>query len=216
MKRRDFSKQLAGAGLGFAAAGMARAQGGPVEGQHYVRLSTPAPVTLPTPDKKIEAVEFFWYGCPHCFTLEPLLESWVKRLPPDVAFRQVPVGFSVPHQEHQKLFYALEELGQLPTLHRRVFTAIHRQNARLNNEADIVAFVTANGVDGARFTSAFKSFSVATKASRAKQLSDAYKIDGVPALGINGRFYTSGSLAGSHERAFAVADYLIQRSRQNT
>ena len=104
----------------------------------------------------------------------------------------------------------------MPTLHRRVFTAIHRQNARLNNEADIVAFVTANGVDGARFTSAFKSFSVATKASRAKQLSDAYKIDGVPALGINGRFYTSGSLAGSHERAFAVADYLIQRSRQNT
>ena len=76
--------------------------------------------------------------------------------------------------------------------------------------------MTANGVDGAQFTSAFKSFSVATKASRAKQLSDAYKIDGVPALGINGRFYTSGSLAGSHERAFAVADFLIQRSRQNT
>ena len=214
MKRRDFSRQLAGAGLGLAAAGWAQAQGGPVEGQHYVRLSTPAPVTLPSPDKKIEVVEFFWYGCPHCFTLEPLLESWVKRLPPDVAFRQVPVGFSVPHQVHQKLYYALEEVGALPALHRRVFSALHQQNLRLNNEADIVAFVGANGVDTAAFTAAFKSFGVATKANRAKQLSEAYKIDGVPALGVQGRFYTSASLAGSHERALAVTDFLIQRARQ--
>jgi thiol:disulfide interchange protein DsbA len=193
---------------------MAQAQGGPVEGQHYVRLSTPAPVTLPTPDKKIEFVEFFWYGCPHCFNLEPLLESWTKRLPPDVAYRQVPVGFAVPHQVHQKLFYALEEMGQLPTMHRRVFTAIHQQNARLNNESDIATFLAANGVDRDKFGAAFKSFSVATKANRAKQLSEAYKIDGVPALGIQGRFYTSGALAGSHERALAVTDFLIQRARQ--
>jgi thiol:disulfide interchange protein DsbA len=216
MKRRDFSRQLAGAGLGLAAAGLARAQGGPVEGQHYVKLSTPAPVSLPSPDKKVEVVEFFWYGCPHCFSFEPLLESWVRRLPPDVAFRQVPVGFAVPHQLHQKLFYALEEMGQLPAMHRRVFTAIQQQNQRLNNEADIVAFVGANGVDRDKFIAAFWSFSVATKANRAKQLSEAYKIDGVPALGIHGRFYTSGSLAGSHERALAVTDFLIQRARQNT
>ena len=214
MKRRDFSRQLAGAGLGLATVGLAQAQSGPVEGQHYVRLSTPAPVTLPTPDKKVEVVEFFWYGCPHCFNLEPLLESWAKRLPPDVAFRQVPVGFSVPHQLHQKLYYALEEVGALPALHRRVFTALHQQNLRLNNEADIVAFVGANGVDTAAFTAAFKSFGVATKANRAKQLSEAYKIDGVPALGVQGRFYTSGSLAGSHERALAVTDFLIQRARK--
>jgi len=214
MKRRDFSRQLAGAGLGLASVGLAQAQGGPVEGQHYVRLSTPAPVTLPTPDKKIEVVEFFWYGCPHCFNLEPLLESWTKRLPPDVAYRQVPVGFAVPHQVHQKLFYALEEMGQLPTMHRRVFTAIHQQNARLNNESDIATFLAANGVDRDKFGAAFKSFSVATKANRAKQLSEAYKIDGVPALGIQGRFYTSGALAGSHERALAVTDFLIQRARQ--
>ena len=214
MKRRDFSRQLAGAGLGLATAGLARAQGGPVEGQHYVRLSTPAPVALPTPAKKVEVVEFFWYGCPHCFNLEPLLESWAKRLPADVAFRQVPVGFSVPHQLHQKLYYALEEVGALPALHRRVFSALHQQNLRLNNEADIVAFVGANGVDAAAFTAAFKSFGVATKANRAKQLSEAYKIDGVPALGVQGRFYTSASLAGSHERALAVTDFLIQRARQ--
>jgi thiol:disulfide interchange protein DsbA len=214
MQRRDFSKQLAATGLGLAVATLARAQGAPVEGTHYVRLSTPAPVTLPTPDKKIEVVEFFWYGCPHCYAFEPVLEGWVKKLPPDVAFRQVPVGFAPPHQVHQRLFYALEELGQLPAVHRKIFNAIHQQNKRLNSEAEIVAFVSALGVDGAKFSAAFKSFGVNSKANRAKQLSEAYKIDGVPAVGINGRFYTSASLAGTHERAVQVADALIQKSRQ--
>jgi protein dithiol oxidoreductase (disulfide-forming) len=217
MKRRDFSMQLAGAGLGLAgltATGAARAQGGPVEGTHYVKLSQPAPVTLPSADKKIEVVEFFWYECPHCNAFEPLLEPWAKRLPADVAFRQVPVGFTARHQVGQKLFYALEEMGQLQALHRKIFAAIHVQNRRLSTEADITAFVVANGVDGAKFTEAFRSFGVSTKANRARALSDAYKIDGVPAMGINGQFFTSGALAGSHERALAVADYLIGQSRK--
>jgi protein dithiol oxidoreductase (disulfide-forming) len=215
MKRRDFSKHLAGTGLGLACAGSALAQGAaPVEGQQFVRLSTPAPVTLPSPDKKIEVVEFFWYGCGHCYAFEPAVEAWVKRLPPDVAFRQVPVGFAAPHQLHQKLFYALEEMGQLGALNRRVFAAIHQQNRRLSSEAEIMAFATSNGLDAAKFGEAFKSFGVNTKVNRAKQLTEAYKIDGVPAIGVNGRFYTSGSLAGSNERALAVADFLIQRSRQ--
>ena len=213
MQRRDFSKQLAGAGLGLAMAGVARAQGAPVEGTHFVRLSTPVAVTLSSPDKKIEVVEFFWYGCPHCFAVEPVLETWTRGLAADVAFRRVPVGFALPHQTHQKLFYALEEMGLLATQHRRVFNAIHMQNLRLNSEAEIVGFMTAGGVDGAKFTDAFRSFNVNTKASRARQLSEAYKIDGVPALGIHGRFYTAASLAGSHEKAVAVADFLIQRSR---
>ena len=213
MQRRDFSRQLAGAGLGLAVTGLAQAQGAPKEGTHYVKLSTPAPVSLPTPDKKIEVVEFFWYGCPHCYAFEPTLEAWVKKLPADVTFRQVPVGFMAPHQMHQKLFYALEEMGQLEQMHRKVFNAIHQQNRRLATESDIVAFAGANGVDGTKLAASMKSFSVSTKANRAKQLADAYKIDGVPALGINGRFYTSASLAGSHERALAVADFLIQLSR---
>ena len=213
MQRRDFSLQLAGAGLGLAVTGLAQAQGAPKEGTHYVKLSTPAPVALPSPDKKIEVVEFFWYGCPHCYAFEPILEAWVKKLPADVAFRQVPVGFMAPHQMHQKLFYALEEAGQLAAMHRKVFNAIHQQNRRLSTEAEIVAFASANGVDGAKLAESMKSFGVSTKANRAKQLADAYKIDGVPALGINGRFYTSASLAGNHERAVVVADYLIQLSR---
>jgi len=218
MHRRDFSRQIAsaGLGLGLAWAGLAQAQGVPKEGTHYVRLSTPAPVTLPSPDKKIEVVEFFWYGCPHCHAFEPALQAWVKKLPADVSFRQVPVGFMAPHQLHQKLFYALEEMGQLPALHRKVFNAIHQQNKRLGSEAEIEAFATASGIDGARLSATMTSFSVGAKASRARQLADAYKIDGVPALGIHGRFYTSASLAGSYERAVQVAEHLIQLARAKT
>jgi thiol:disulfide interchange protein DsbA len=144
MQRREFSKQLAGAGLGLAVAGAAQAQGGPVEGTHYVKLSTPLAVSLPA-DKKIEVVEFFSYGCPHCYNLEPLLEPWVRKLPADVSFRQVPVGFSFQFQVMQKTYYALEEMGQLANMHRKVFSAIHAQGKRLSSEGDVVAFMQAAG-----------------------------------------------------------------------
>ena len=212
MKRREFTHQLVALG-GLGLSSQVAAQGGPVEGTHYVKLQTPAPVSLPA-GKKIEVVEFFWYECPHCNLFEPLLEGWVKKLPADVAFRQVPVGFTARHQQHQKLFYALEEMGQLATLHRRIFAAIHVQNRRMSTESEIMAFVKDQGVDMDKFGEAFKSFQVNTKATRAKTLTEAYKIDGVPALGIHGRFFTSGALTGSHDRALAVTDFLIQRARQ--
>jgi thiol:disulfide interchange protein DsbA len=216
--RRDFSRQLVAASAVLAAPPALLAQGAapagaPVEGTHFVRLSTPAAVTLPTPDKKVDVVEFFWYGCPHCNAFEPMVEAWAKRLPPDVSFRQVHVGFGAPHQVHQKLYYALEEMGVLATMHRKVFAAMHVQNKRLLSDTDIAAFGAESGIDGAKLVATMKSFGVNTKAARARQLSDAYKIDGVPALGVQGRYFTSGSLAGSHERMVAVADYLIGRSR---
>jgi protein dithiol oxidoreductase (disulfide-forming) len=213
MKRREFSIQLGGAALALAAAQTARAQGAPVEGKDYVKLSQPAPVgTLPA-GKKVEVLEFFWYECPHCNAFEPLLEGWVARLPADVAFRRVPVGFTARHQVAQKLFYALEEMGQLEALHRKVFTAVHGQGMRLSSEADAATLVGTLGADKAKFAETYKSFQVTTKANKARQLSDAYKIDGVPALGIQGRYFTGASLAGSHQQALAVADSLIKRSR---
>jgi thiol:disulfide interchange protein DsbA len=212
MKRRDFSSTLAGVGLGWALAGTAQAQGAPVEGTHYVKLQQPAAVSAPA--GKIEVVEFFWYGCPHCNALEPALEEWIKRLPPDVAFRRVPVAFSAVHESHQRLFYSLEAMGQLDAMHKRIFAALHTQRMRLETEADQVAFLSANGVDGAKFVEAGKSFSVQTKMRQAKQLSAAYKIDGVPAIGVQGRYYTAGSLAGDNRRALVVADYLIQQARK--
>ena len=213
MHRRDFSKHLAGAGLGLALAGTARAQGGaPAEGKDYVKLQTPVAASLPT-GKKVEVIEFFWYGCPHCFAFEPIVQPWVKKLPADVYFHQVPFGYIGP-LEHQKLFYALEELGQREAMQGKIFHAIHVENKKLNSEADITAFVAANGVDGAKFTEAFKSFGVNTKVSKGKTLGNAYKIDSVPAIGVHGRFYTAASLAGSHERALTVTDFLINRARQ--
>lgn len=213
MKRRDFSMQLVAAvGLGSSWAGAAHAQGGPVEGTHYTKLAQPAPVSAPA--GKIEVVEFFSYGCPHCYALEPTLEPWAKRLPADVVFRRVPVGFNALYENYQKIYYALEAMGQLDVMHQKVFNAIHLQKQRLDKEADIAAFMTANGVDGAKFLDLYKSFSVQSKARQAQQLSQSYKIDGVPAMGVQGRYVTSGSQAGSNERALAVTDALVQSARK--
>jgi thiol:disulfide interchange protein DsbA len=217
MKRRDFSLSLtalAAGGLGLAGHA-AQAQGGFVEGQHFVRLASPAPVSLRDTGKKIEVVEFFWYGCPACNAFEPALEAWVKRLPPDVLFRRVPVGFSVPHQLHQRMFYALESMGQGDALHRRIFAAMHVQGNRMLTERDVIAWVAAQGVDAERFTAEMRSMSVDTRARQARQLSDAYRIDGVPSLGVQGRFFTSGSMAGTFDRALAVTDFLVQRVRSS-
>jgi thiol:disulfide interchange protein DsbA len=211
MRRRQFHGLLA-LGLGTPAATALAQAGAPVEGVHYLRLSKPAPVSAPT--GKIEVVEFFWYGCPHCNALEPALEAWTRKLPADVAFRRVPVGFSARHTATAKLFYTLEALGVQESLHAKLFTAIHRARQPIVAESDMLAFVKANGVDGAKFSEAFKSFSVATKANVAKNLSNSYNVDGVPMLGIHGRFTTAPSMAGSHERALAVADFLIDRVRR--
>jgi protein dithiol oxidoreductase (disulfide-forming) len=210
LNRRDLLTRGAAAAA-LIAAGGARAQGAPVEGKDFVRLGTPAPVAAPA--GKIEVVEFFSYGCPHCYSFEPLLEPWIKKLPADVAFRRVPAAFNATWEGLAKIFYALEATGQVDAMHKRVFAAIHVQRQRLDKEADIAAFVKGAGGDEAKFLEAYKSFGVATKLRQGKQLADAYKIDGVPTLGIHGRFFTSGALAGTHERALAVADQLIKRAK---
>jgi thiol:disulfide interchange protein DsbA len=212
MKRRDFSLQLAAAGLGTVWAGVAGAQGAPVEGTHYTKLSQPQPVSVPA--GKIEVLEFFSYGCPHCYALEPTLEAWVKRLPPDVVFRRVPVAFLANYENFQRIYFALEAMGQVDAMQMKIFNAVHQQRLRLDKEADIAAFMSANGVDGAKFAELFKSFTVQTKARQAQQLTQAYKIDGVPALAVQGRYLTSGSQAGSNERALAVTDALVQSVRK--
>jgi thiol:disulfide interchange protein DsbA len=212
MHRREFSTALLGASA-LAVGLPAAAQGGPVEGTHYVRLGQPLPVTAPA--GKVEVVEFFWYGCPHCNAFEPMLEAWTKKLPADVWFRRVPVAFrDEPFGTHQRIYYALETMNQVEAMHRKVFYAIHNDRLRLDKPAEIAAFMTKNGIDGAKFVEIMNSFGVQTKARQAKQLAEAYKIDGVPALGVQGRFYTSGSLAGSPEQSLRVTDFLIERSRK--
>jgi thiol:disulfide interchange protein DsbA len=210
MKRRLFNLQLAAAGLGLAAAGRTAAQGAPVEGTHYTRLAQPAPVSVPA--GKVEVVEFFSYGCPHCYALEPSIEAWRKTLPPQAVFRRVPVGFNALYETYQKVFYALEAMGQLDAMHPKIFAAIHQQRMRLDKEADLVAFMNANGVDGAKFAELFKSFSVQSKVRQASQLAKAYGIDAVPTIGVQGRYVTSGAQAGTNERALAVASHLVTQA----
>ena len=210
MNRRELT-QTAVAGLLLLASG-ARAQGAaPVEAKDFVRRN--APVAVPA-GGKIDVIEFFWYGCPHCNALESSLEAWVKKLPADVAFRRVPAAFNPMWELHAKAFYAREAMGKLEEMHRRMFAALHVQRLRLDKEADLVAYMGSNGVDAAKFKEAFDSFGVATKLRQGKQLAESYKIDGVPALGIHGRWFTAPSLAGGNERTFAVADALIVRARK--
>ena len=214
MKRREFSAVLATGTLGAATlmTNPAQAQGGaPVEGKDFLRLSSPLPAP---PGGKIEVIDFFWYGCPHCNAFGPQLDAWAKKLPPDVIYRHVPVAFrEEPFVAHQKIFYALDEMKLSEAMHRRVFAAIHVDRQRLDKPAEIAAFMTKNGVDGAKFLEFYNGFSMQNKVRQARQLAEAYKIDGVPAIGIQGAYFTSGTLAGTNERALAVADFLIQRSR---
>lgn len=187
------------------------AQGAFTEGKDFVRLATPAATSTPG---KIDVIEFFWYGCPHCNAFQPAIDAWRARIAPDIAFRPVPVVFSAMHETHAKLFYALEAMGELDKMHKRVFAAMHVQRRRLDKESDIADFVASQGVDRDKFVEAFRSFGVATKVRQAKTLSEAYKIDGTPSLGVHGRFFTSGSLAGSNERALQVTDFLVDRVRK--
>lgn len=217
MKRREFSNQLLGSGLAVslttsAWSTAARAQGAAmVEGKDFLRLGTP----LAVQSGKVEVIDFFWYGCPHCYSFEPALEAWAKKLPPDVAFRRLPVMFrEEPFGTHARLYYAIESLGLIDSVHRKVFAAIHNEKATLAKPADISAFMTKNGVDGAKVVDTMGSFAVQTKLLKSRQTAEAFKLDGVPALGIHGRYLTSGSIAGTPERALAVADELIQRSRK--
>jgi len=143
MNRQEFFTQLVAAGVGLSAAVIAApaaAQFVPVEGTHYVRLSEP----LPVPAGKIEVIEFFWYGCPHCNAFEPTLDAWQKKLPADVLFRRVPVAFrDEPYGTHQRIYYALEAMGLIPTMHRKVFYAIHGERQRLDKAPEIAAFMAA-------------------------------------------------------------------------
>jgi len=218
MNRRNFSA-LGLSALALASAGLAQAQGGPIEGKHFKRLASP----LPTTPGKIEVTEFFWYGCPHCYALEPMLQEWVKQLPPDVVFRRVHVGFRPNIKPHQKLFYALDGLGKAEEYHQRVFAAFHQQRLELDDDKAIIALATKMGLDTAKFTAMYNSFGIESKLLQANKLFEAYNMDGVPAIAIGGRFWTSPSMVGERGmteqeqgmRALQVANSLIQRARSS-
>ena len=209
MKRRDFSG-VCGAAVAASALYMplVQAQPKPPEaGVDYLVLDKRAPVEAAA--GKIEVVEFFWYKCTHCNAFEPTLEAWVKTVAKDVSVRRVPVAFRDDFVPQQRLFYALEAMGLLDKMHSKVFTAIHGEKLQFDKSEVIADWVAKQGVDKAKFLEQYNSFSVSTKATRATQLQNTYKVEGVPALGIAGRFYTDATLAKNMDRGLLITDFLV-------
>ncbi|MBC7489999.1 MAG: thiol:disulfide interchange protein DsbA/DsbL [Glaciimonas sp.] len=178
-------------GLGLVTASVSASPANPVAGIDYQILQTPQSTDF---SKKVEVIEFFWYNCLHCSVLELMMEDWVAKQGDKIDFKRVPIQFDPHFLPQQKLYYALEAMDQVPAIHKKVFNAIHVQHQRLDTDATIIDFAVKQGLDKAKFTDVFNSFSVQFKAQRAKQMQDAYKIDGVPMIAIDGRFMTAPSI----------------------
>ncbi len=212
MKRRNFSQGSAALALAALVQPAAYAQAKkPEAGTDYLVLDKRAPVEAPA--GKVEVVEFFWYSCPHCNAFEPTLDAWVKRVPKDVTVRRVPVAFRDDFVPQQRLFYAIEAMGLVDKLHAKVFAAIHVEKLPLNKGELIADWIAKQGVDKDKFMEQYNSFTVSTKASKAAQLQNTYKVEGVPALGVAGRFYTDGTLSKNMERGLQIVDFLIAEVR---
>ena len=174
------------------------------------------PITQPIDAKgKVEVIEFFWYGCPHCYEFEPELKGWIKRQNKDVVFKKVPIAFREELMPHSQLFYALETLGKGDALNDKVMFAMHRENKRLLNENEIADWVAAQGVDRNAFLAAYRSFAVLSKARAANQIGNAYRIDGVPTVAVQGKYITSPSIAGSRAKAVNIMDFLVNKVRKD-
>jgi thiol:disulfide interchange protein DsbA len=200
-------------GLAISFSGLSGAQSPKIEEGFDYRI---LPVAQPVESKgKVEVIEFFWYGCPHCYDFEPELSAWVKRQPKDVTFRRVPVAFRDDFMPHSQLFYALEAMGKGEVMNEKVMYAMHKENKRLMTENEIADWVASQGIDRNTFLATYRSFAVVSKARAARQMADAYRIDGVPTIVMQGRYVTSPSIAGTKAKAIAVMDYLEQKIRKD-
>jgi thiol:disulfide interchange protein DsbA len=184
------------ASLGLASVGANAAPNAPAEGVEYQRLSQPQPTDT---GKKVEVLEFFWYNCPHCHAFEPHLAEWAKKQGDRIVLKRIPVGFRESFVPQQKLYFALEAMNRLD-LHTVVFDAIHQRRMKLNTEPEIMAFIEKQSIDSKKFGETFNSFSVQSKVSRVRQLQEAFRIDGVPTVAIDGQHVTSPSIVGQSMR----------------
>lgn len=183
----------------------------PVPLRDYREVSPPQPVDT---GNKIEVLEFFQYSCPHCASFDPDLEGWRKKMPADVDYRRLPVAFNAATTNHTKIYYALLQLNKVDEMHKKVFAAYHGQRKRLLDPNEIADFMAANGIDRKLWLDTFNSFGVATQASRAAQVWAAYKLEGTPAVAIDGKWMTAPSMVGSRAGTLPVMDYLIGLARK--
>lgn len=181
------------------------------EGRDYSLLPHPQPTSA---GNKIEVLEFFWYGCPHCYELHPRIKAWLKRVPDDVNFRYVPAVFRPNWEPGAKTFYALEALGERDKLHDRVYDAIHRERVDLSKDEVLFDWMARQGVDRKKFIDAYNSFSVQNQAMRAAQMSRSYGLSGVPSVVVDGRYLTSGRMGGTPEDTIRTMEELIDKVRE--
>ena len=192
------------------ATGFAQAQ--PTAGVEYLDLGAAQPTDS---TGKIEVIEFFSYLCPHCYRFEPVLKPWVKKLPKDTQFRRVPAMFSDDYAQAARAYYALEAIGEAERLHTALFDAVHTDSRlRVGNEAALTEWLGKQGVDTKKFATAYRSFSVEGKLKRAAQLTQAYKIEGVPSMAVNGKYVVITDNMKSQEQLLGVSDYLVERARK--
>lgn len=188
----------------------------PAAGKEYTVLKQAQPLDVPA--GKIEVIEFFWYGCPHCNALDPFLESWIAKQGPDIVFKRVPVAFRDDFIPHSKMYYALDALGLAQKLTPVVFHEIHVNKNYLLTPEDQAKFLATQGVDAKKYMDAYNSFSTQSALQRDKGMLDAYKIDGVPTIAIQGKYETGPALMQvSEDKAdpatLQVMDYIISQIR---
>ncbi|MEJ5282586.1 thiol:disulfide interchange protein DsbA [Pseudomonas sp. MYb541] len=179
-------------------------------GKTYVELTNPVPVSEPG---KIEVVELFWYGCPHCYAFEPTINPWVEKLPKDVNFRRIPAMFGGPWDAHGQLFLTLEAMGVEHKVHNAVFDAIQKQGKRLTKPDEMADFVATQGVDKDKFLATFNSFAIQGQIKQAKELAQKYGVQGVPTMIVNGKYRFDLGTSGGPEQTLNVADQLIAKER---
>ena len=183
----------------------------PADSAGYTTLKSDLPVET---QGKVEVAEFFWYGCIHCFNLEPLLEAWVPKLPADAQFRRIPAVFNERWAHDAAIYYSFEAFGLLDKLHRPFFDAIHKDRLRTDNPAALGEWLGKNGIDQKKFETTMKSFGVQSKVKRAAQLTAASKIDGTPAIMVQGRYTISTEQGRSQEGMLKNAESLIPVARK--
>jgi len=177
------------------------------EGKHYKKLSS----EQISSGEKVKVLEFFWYGCPHCYSFEPYLKTWEKTKPANVELVRVPAVFRPEWEVQARTFYALSNMGKIDDLHEKIFTAVNKDKIRLDKKELIVDFVEKNGVDRKIFLEEYDSFAVDGMVRKAKKKIKAYQIQGVPSIVVNGKYLTSGSMAGSYDNMLKITNYLIAK-----
>ena len=180
------------------------------EGKEYTRLKNPQPVET---GKKIEVIEFFSYGCPHCNDLEPFLDAWVSKLPPDVQFRRVPVMFQQRWEALARIYYTLDAMGEEQRLSPEVFKAIHVNNVPLYQDKAFFEWAASKGLDRNKVADTYNSFAVSSKFNRAKSLAAAYNIQSVPTIVVDGKFITASDRVGTHASLPPAIDALVAKAR---